>query len=494
MSDRLRTRDLRALRLLAALGLCASGASHASAQEPSEPGPAPDETQVPTEAAATVDAAATPDVPTEIAELKAQVQALKEAQEEAETAALLLTDDGASTEIAVDPLRIYGFMDFGLDKWFKPLVIGPLRPTSALTFVFGNLNVYLDANPVENVRTMVELRLTLAPHGEETQLGPPVGTSYERIDTTAFDFASPSSQSQLRLGGLYIERAWAEYKVADWLKVQWGLFLTPFGIWNLDHGSPTLISLRLPTFVASQMIPTRLLGVHAYGSIFIDPSLEFGYAFHVSNGRTPIDFDFTDDKALGARVFLANEGRFGRLVLGASGYFGTYVDTEKVYNPAAGGTTWEETIHYSEQVAGIDVALDVGDFRLRSEGVMRWIRYKDGLHEPFFDITDGSVLNLPSRIEYEAYILAAYRTPWRIEPYLEADVSSKSYILPRWAGDVRGISADTAAIVLGGGVNVELTTHTLFKTQVAWVYSYDRHFTGDAFVLPMIFARMVQSF
>jgi hypothetical protein len=432
----------------------------------------------------------------ELAVLKAEVAALKAKQDDAEVAGLMARDEASA--IAVEPplLRVYGFMDFGIDKLFfgkNDDNFALLRPTPATTFVFGNLNLYFEAAPVEHLRTMVELRFTLAPHGEEISLGPPLGTVYERVDTTTFDFSSPSAQAQLRLGGMFIERAWSEYAFSSLLKVQWGLFLNPFGIWNLDHGSPTLISLMLPIFIASQMIPTRLLGVHVYGSKFFD-SFELGYALHVSNGRTPLDFDLTEDKGVGARLYLANEGDYGRLVLGASGYLGTYVDQEKKINVVGSNIfDWSDTVNYSEQLLGLDVALDVADLRVRSEAVLRWIEYEGGKSERIFT-RDGTAQYLTSRLEWATYLIAAYRTPWRLEPYLQGELSHKSYTMPRFAGASRATGSNAATVVLSVGLNVELTTHTLLKTQLAWTRAYTVDFSTKIIDVPALFIRVVDSF
>jgi hypothetical protein len=433
----------------------------------------------------------------EVAALRAEVDALKGKQAETEAAAVLAqSEDPVADAVNPELLRVYGFMDFGLDKFFLSSSddgLALVRPTPATTFVFGNLNLYFDASPVEHLRTMIEVRFTLAPHGEEVQLGPPLGTSYERVDSTAFDFSSPSSQSQLRLGSLFIERAWSEYSIDELLKVKWGLYLNPFGIWNLDHGSPTLIALMLPTFIAAQMVPTRLLGVQVWGSKFFG-SDELGYALHISNGRTPLDFDLSEDKALGARVYWAHEADFGRLVLGASGYMGTYLDQQK--SIALHGShvfDWTTTVDYAEQVLGLDAALDMGDLRVRAEGVVRRVVYDGDKSERVFT-GDGSLQYLPNRVELAGYILAAYRTSWRIEPYLEIESASKSYTLPRFAGDSRASSSNVVGLSLSAGFNVELTTHTLFKTQVAWIRTYDHHFENKQLDVPVLFVRVVDSF
>jgi hypothetical protein len=432
---------------------------------------------------------------------EAEPPALQPEQAKSDAELLLMQpDDTALEALGASVLKLYGFMDFGLDKFFaKENGAGLLRPTDATTFVFGNLNVYLEATPIGDLRTMIELRFTLAPHGEETELGPPLGTSYERIDTTAFDFSSPSSQAQLRLSGLFIERAWAEYAFLDQLTVQWGLFLNPFGIWNLDHGSPTLISLMLPTFIAAQILPTRLLGVHLYGSWF-SGAWELGYAVHVSNGRAPLDFDLSEDKALGARVYLANDGDYGRLVLGASGYLGTYVDKLKKVDPAGAKSLaddnlfeWVETLDYSEQILGLDAALDLGALRVRSEGVFRWVRYNDDTAERFITI-DGSTQYLTNRLEWSAYLLAAYRTPWRVEPYVELELASKSFSLPRWAAPTRATGSDYGTVFASFGFNLRLTTHALFKTQLVWIRFYEGDFTNPGSEFPVLFVRIVDSF
>jgi hypothetical protein len=339
----------------------------------------------------------------------------------------------------------------------------------------------------------------LAPHGEEIQLGPPLGTSYERIDTTTFDFSSPTSQSQLRLGGLFIERAYCEYEFSELFKLRWGMYLNPFGIWNLDHGSPTLIGLLLPTFIAAQMIPTRLLGVHAYGS-WISGTNEVGYSLHVSNGRTPLDFDLTEDKAIGGRLYYAKEGEFGRFALGASGYVGTYVDEEKVINPAqasnfANGDIYSvnRTVDYSEQIVGFDVALDYGQLRVRSEAVLRWIEYQGDKSERIVT-PDGSLQYMPNRLEWSSYGLVAYRTPWYLEPYIQLEASKKSYTLPRWAGETRATNPDVTSLFLSAGINVQLTPYLLLKTQFAWAHAIQRGPTAPSADAQTIFVRMVDSF
>ena len=415
----------------------------------------------------------------------------------------LISENDISSVSERGLLKFYGFTDFGLDKWFvSHNGVGLIRPTDATTFVFGNLNMYFDISPMERVRTLIELRFTLAPHGEEIQLGPPLGASYQRTDTTAFDFSSPTSQAQLRLSGLFIERVVTEYNFTELLNLRWGLFLNPFGIWNLDHGSPTLIGLTLPTFIAAQMIPTRLLGVQLYGA-YISGGDEVAYSLHVSNGRSPLDFDLTEDKAVGGRLHYAHDWQLMRLVLGASGYFGTYVDTEKVINLEAAAMSasfanddlysMRRTVDFSEQVLGFDVALDIGQLRVRSEAVLRWIEYNGDKSERI-STPDGSVQYLPNRLEWSAYALAAYRTPLRLEPYVEVELAKKSYTLPRWAGPTRATASNYSSVFLSVDLNFQVTPYILLKSQLVWAHAYEGDITGSGADVTALFLRIVDSF
>jgi hypothetical protein len=101
----------------------------------------------------------------------------------------------------------------------------------------------------------------------------------------------------------------------------------------------------------------------------------------------------------------------------------------------------------------------------------------------------------PNRLEYSGYVLAAYRTPWRLEPYLEVEAMyGKSAVLPRWAGAMAYSTPNVAVIYMSAGINVELTTHTQLKTQLVWDRAYDSHFKNKNTDIPIFFLRLVNSF
>lgn len=423
-----------------------------------------------------------------------QIRTLTERAQEAEIAAL--AEPAAPPDLSPSQLKLYGFMDMGYDKFFlnydnKGDILLTLRNTSAGSFVFGNLNLYIDASPVERWRTLMELRFTLAPNGQESGLGP----SYERVNTTAFDYSSPSFQAQFRWGGVFIERAYTEWTFTDWLQVRAGIFLNPFGIWNVDHGSPTLIALMLPTFVAGQMMPSRLLGVQTLGS-WQQGNYSLGYSLHVSNGRAQADFDLTDDKAVGARTYLAHYGSRAEVVLGASGYWGTYADRRKVSTYGSGEGNylkWETAVAYTEYVGGLDLSVEAKHVRLKAEAVVRRVNYERGKREQVFAFGDEAYA--PDRLEQNLYLLLAWRSGWGLEPYATFEYVQRAFVLPTILPG-QNIAPDRLAMIGPSvGVNYSITANTMLKLQMPWGFLFRtepkfEHLT----TVPILLTRIVSSF
>jgi len=119
--------------------------STVSAQDlPPTAAPEP-EAAAPEESATSPAPSANAELSSEVAALRAEVDELKAKQEEAEMAALM--NETAEAPIEAETLRIYGFMDFGLDKFIGPSTsnVALVKPATATTFVFGNLNLDVDA-------------------------------------------------------------------------------------------------------------------------------------------------------------------------------------------------------------------------------------------------------------------------------------------------------------------------------------------------------------
>jgi hypothetical protein len=358
-------------------------------------------------------------------------------------------------ELEPRPLEISGFVDFGFNRFFTSdeSQLNFLFPTSAATFVLGNVNLFFDANPTPGWRAFIELRFTNLPHGEEVSFATPLGGEYERTDTRVSDFTSTSLRSDVVLGSIIIERAWAEYTFNDAFKIQTGYFLTPYGIWNQDHGTPTLISLLLPAFQADQYIPNRQLGVHLHGS-FYPSGWQLGYHAYVANSRGPSQVDLSNEKAFGGRLFASSLGGYAKVSFGASGYYGSERDNEKtIVSVDPYRLETKELGAMREWAGGADAAVDAGPLRLRTEGMVQRRHRMEG-HDRL-----GSE---PDHYSSDAYILAAYALPWLgLEPY----VYFEAMHYPSPFGDT--------VLIPSAGLNVHFSAAAQLKTQYAHASFHD---------------------
>lgn len=234
-----------------------------------------------------------------------------------------------------DIFNIYGFFDLGFYKAFVDkhspyyLFIG-----NASTFVMTNLNVYFSSQMTETLSALVELRFSFYPtgQGESSDQYIHVGDStiqvseFKRRETTVWDFATVQ---EFRQGGLTIERVHLNYEPVDWFNILAGRYITPYGIWNVDHGSPVILTVRTPYMFTRAMVPNAQTGVQVYGRFYPRYDLFFDYAITLSNGRGPMSevMDLDENKALGLRLALSYEGDDVFVAAGTYGYMGEYTDS-----------------------------------------------------------------------------------------------------------------------------------------------------------------------
>lgn len=392
----------------------------------------------------------------ELAELRARLDALESQQAEA----------SASAEEDDQRFKIYGFLDFGLKKafpsenqFFAALI------ERKLTFVLGNINLYFDAQPTAGWRALVEARLSTYPHGAET-----VDSSgqFNRTDTRVFDTNSPSGRNHVIWGGVILERAQIEHTMFDLFNLRVGYFLTPYGIWNVDHGTPTLISLVLPAFQVEEAMPARQLGIQAYGSTTTG-DVELGYAAYVTNGRAPYLEDPTDGKALGARAYASIRGENHTLKLGVSGYWGDSLEKNKrlVFNNGNPSVVTTDKYHYNEYSIGGDLSLDWQKLRVRTEGLVHRVDHGSSPHEPVSFSEPGTTH--PDRYEYYWYSIFAYRLG-DFEPYTYTELK---YTSPR-DGNF------DLTYLPGLGLNIYFSPYAQLKTQYVAAKFYRVADGGDA--------------
>ena len=394
---------------------------------------------------------------------EARIQKLEADVEAANATAAAAVDQAATqaaaSEAAAQRFRIYGFTDAGFKKaWIRGRSQWNNIIEDEYTFVIGNVNLYFDARPVDGFRALTEVRFTNYPNGVE------FGSSFERQDTTIYDTNSSTGRNRVSWGSIVLERAWVQWDQYDFFKVRVGYFLTPFGIWNVDHGTPTLISLAMPDFWAMEYFPIHQTGIELLGSVPIG-DWELGYHATVSNGRSPTQQDATNLKAFGGRVY-ARLQDVTSVTVGASGYADHYEESAKTLagvNPLR--VTATETVAYDEYALGADLSLDYGPLRFRMEGAMHRLAYDPG-HRAEYGI-EGSGAFKPDSYTYDLYGLVAYALPWGgLEPYVYSEHRWDQY------DDLQGCSL---------GLNVRFNEAAQLKLQYMLSLFPDRSSHRDDF-------------
>jgi len=374
--------------------------------------------------------------------------------------AALLADAKAEAALpsADEPtLRLYGFADVGAQRIWADHAVSALAPeTEALTFVLGNVNLYLDGTISKNWRFLAEMRFGLGPDGAVPR--PKGGYGFAApLDTSVSDpSAANGGFTNLKWAGVVPQRAHIDWTPSDGFNLRAGLFLTPYGIWNVDHGTPTRIMASEPVFLSSQLIPNQLIGVQAYGSL---PALPWtiGYNLHVSNGRTVAQVDLTDNKAIGGRLFASTRDPFP-IKLGVSGYWGTSEDEVRTI------TARTTTYAFKEYAVSADVSLDIGALRIRSELVTSWTIYQDGKRRELLG------LPLADTMRMGTYLMIAYQLPWYgVEPLIMAEWLRIP--IPRTLPVGEGV------IMPSVGANVYFTPITMLRMQFMVAHGLD--FSAD---------------
>ena len=302
--------------------------------------------------------------------------------------------DPASTATSFDDkLNIYGFADISYSglHWGKAV---PTIEQDSRSFVVGNLNLYLSKNLTPKVRALAEVRFSYLPNGAAN----PDGTTFSAY---AVDVTNSSRLAQW--GSSVIERLYVEYDLTDHLTIRAGHWLTPYGIWNIDHGSPAIIAVARPYIIGEQFFPEHQTGLQLFGNHLFG-SYKLNYFLTASNGRGADEAqqDLDTNVALGGRLELeAPQG----VKLGVSYYEGRYTG----FAPAMGAA--KPT--YREMAYSADALYDHGGLRLQGEISARDKHFEDGAR------TASAAGFTSDGRDFGFYVLAGYRTTqlWNVMPY-----------------------------------------------------------------------------
>jgi hypothetical protein len=301
--------------------------------------------------------------------------------------------DPSTTDAVDDKLNIYGFADIGFDAFSTKRDV-PLTLNHTRSFLVGNFNLYLAKNLSRRARSLAEVRFTFLPNGSQNADG-------SFVDATAYDptnFGRP-----VQWGGVVIERAYMEYDLTDWLTIRGGHWLTPYGIWNIDHGSPVIIGVRRPYIIGEQFFPEHQTGLDLFGSRHLS-DYKLSYHATLSNGRggSEAQADQDNELAVGGRVELETPSH---VRLGASFYHGRY--TALATTPGALAETYLETAY------GGDIQYDRDGLHLQGEAIARERHYNDGKRAA------TAAGFTPDSRDVGLYALAGYRFDklWNVMPF-----------------------------------------------------------------------------
>jgi hypothetical protein len=291
-----------------------------------------------------------------------------------------------------DKLNLFGFADFSYasQRFSRDPIV---TPKVSKGFAYGNLNVYLAKNLTPKARSLIEVRFTFLPNGS-------VNNDGTFVNTTARDITD--NQRQLQWGAIIIERAYVEYDLGEHLTIRAGHWLTPYGIWNIDHGSPVIIGTQRPYIIGAEFFPEHQTGLDLFGTDH-QGAFKIDYHLTASNGRgtTEAQSDQDGEIAFGGRLDVETRG----LKLGGSYYRGRSTDL-----PASVGAVANT---YLEAAYGADLQFDRGGLHVQAEVMARDRHYEDGKRAAIASgfTADGRDMGY--------YAIAGYRFDrlWNVMPY-----------------------------------------------------------------------------
>ncbi|MET0287160.1 MAG: hypothetical protein ABW352_21935 [Polyangiales bacterium] len=379
-------------------------------------------------------------------------------------------------------LHFWGFADFNSSQTFRPKGAVAVAQGRHQSFYVGNLNLYFSKNLSESFRTMAEVRLTYLPNGNFTVT--PDG--YLQTDTSAFDYAN--GQVVTRWGGIIMQRIYLEWTLHRFLSVRGGQYLSPFGVWNVDHGTPVIIPAQRPLALISNLYPERQTGLEFFGRWNVNNEQTLGYHLTLSNGNGPISEykDLDRNKAVGGRLYWEY---FGKTYVrsGVSGIYGR----DTVSTPAA--TISTSTIDLKDEInaqadslaLAADLLVKRGGLHLQTEWMSLQKRYTTEGRK-VHAVLGGPVAQAASAdvFSWAGYVLGGYRTSWYgLMPFATFQAGNLS---------LANASLPDARLGLAGfttGLNVSPIDSVVFKIE----YAYIRVFRGPSIVKYTLNALLFQA-
>jgi hypothetical protein len=260
-----------------------------------------------------------------------------------------------------------------------------------------------------------ELRFLFLPNGT------PVRDSLSTLVDTTIDDYNELNRS-IRWGSLQIQRIYLEYELHALLTLRLGVFLTPYGIWNVDHGSPTIVTVQRPFTLGFQLFPETQTGLEAFGLAQLDGHNSVGYHLTVSNGLGPATEykDLDSNKAVGGRVYFRNDA-LGELRIGGSIFYGRDTAAQQIVSLNADRKlTGTASITSQSDVLGLaaDLQWVYRGVLVQSELITQQRKYTERGRVGANNFFKGEYLAPADVLSLGFYALVGYRFDWLgIMPY-----------------------------------------------------------------------------
>jgi len=227
--------------------------------------------------------------------------------------------------------KLYGFMDAGYLKFWLPdnslLNMQGFNEKSQISV--DNINLYTSFTPNGHIKSLIEIAYHNKPM---TLAGDSLGTIIRVDPLNSETVVNPGRTAAINktdkrvvmteYGDIAVERAQIEVKFNQYLNLKCGKFITQYGIWNVDHGSPVLLTIRQPYEVGLiEIFPKSQIGLAGNGKIFLGDN-DLDYTVYMSSGRNGMQIDELKDLAGGANLSFFTPVVAQGLTLGVSGYTG----------------------------------------------------------------------------------------------------------------------------------------------------------------------------
>lgn len=427
--------------------------------------------------------------------------------------------------------QVYGFMDtqteiYDLGNPFLTQFLG----SDDIDLYAGHANVYFDWRANSQVKALLEVNFLGSKNinSSSQAVGPaelsyngnkvtdaqfigmieagiraqfPAGTPASYVDSVvqASTASLPSVLQSIRQGTYQasqrsserrapsVERAYFDVSFSDQLNLRAGKFITPAGIWNVDHGSPVVLTVRQPIQTTlTPIFPESQTGVMVSGRYFLGDH-DLDYAVYGTTGRDGASNDITasfnnstddlSDLSAGGHLGIRLDYLDG-IRLGTSGMMGKVREKYQVVTPVLDAeeiaTILTTSTSQSEIMSGL-AALSPMELEFSDEYVTNLMEYVGGL-DAKVDVagfTTQGELNYRYRSNRDGtgyssetwgmYGLLAYKLPLSTNVSLTPYTMAERVVFRNNGGDLGPVKGFNTYI---GGLNFGLFTNVRIKTEV----------------------------